>query len=188
MRHIWPLPLLSFLLITGCSTLSVNSDYNPEYNYSQIKSYAWLKGEKPSEDARINNTLIINRVKNAISTEMAERGLKETESGTPDIYVNWLGGIKDKIRQETINQYYGPMWYGYPYGGYWPSYSQTYNVEYQEGTLIIDILDGKTKALIWRGTGQDYVDENKTPEEITSAINEAVKQIMATFPPPEKKK
>ena len=75
------------------------------------------------------------------------------------------------------------MWHGYPYGGYWPGYSQTYNVEYQEGTLIIDILDAKSHELVWRGTGQDYVEEQQSPEEITEGINQAVTGIMSDFPP-----
>jgi len=175
------------VLLAGCSTLTVKSDYNPDYNYGRISTYAWLEGEKHSDDTRINNTLIINRINNAINKEMAARGLEESTDGNPDIYVNWFGGIEDKIRQETINHYYGNMWYGHPYGGYWPGYSQTYNVEYQEGTLIIDILDGKSRDLIWRGTGQDYVDDDKKPEEITADINEAVNRIMETFPPTSKK-
>jgi hypothetical protein len=100
--------------------------------------------------------------------------------------VNWFGGIDNKIRQESINYYYGSMWHGYPYGGYWPGYTQTYNVEYQEGTLIIDILDAKSHELIWRGTGQDYVEEQQTPEQITEGINQAVEGIMADFPPGKK--
>jgi hypothetical protein len=187
MRIFLTLPLMG-LLLTACSTLSVKSDYDPDHDYSKIRTYAWLEGQKHSDDTRINNTLIINRINNAIKTELATRGLKESGGEQPDIYINWFGGIENKIRQETINQYYGSMWYGHPYGGYWPGYSQTYNVEYQEGTLIIDILDGKTRDLIWRGTGQDYVEDNQKPEEITKGINEAVKQIMAAVPPTPKKK
>ena len=182
--------MLSFLLLAGCSTLTIQTDYNPEYDFSAIKTYQWVKNEKHSDDVRVNNSLIINRVNKAINQNLQSKGLTEKKTGEADVFVNWFGGIDNKIRQETINHYYGGMYrgYGYPYGGYWPGYTQTYNVEYQEGTLIIDILDGKSHELIWRGTGQDYVEDNQTPEEITQGINQAVEGIMESFPPGTQKK
>ena len=175
--------LLSCLTMTACSTLTVSTDYNPEYDFSGLKTYQWVKAEKHSDDVRVNNSLIINRVNNAINQDLQAKGLTEKKTGDADVLVNWFGGIDNKIRQESINYYYGSMWHGYPYGGYWPGYSQTYNVEYQEGTLIIDILDAKSHELVWRGTGQDYVEEQQSPEEITEGINQAVTGIMSDFPP-----
>ncbi len=181
--------VLSLFLLAGCSTLTVKTDYEPEYDFTALKTYAWLEGEAPSNDIRVNNSLIINRVVAAVDADLQSKGYKLVGKDKADFYVNWFGGIENKIRRETINTYYGGMGYGYGawgYGGYWPGYSQTYDVEYQEGTLIIDIADSKDKQLIWRGTGQDYVDDGDTPEKITASINQTVTKILSGFPPGSK--
>jgi len=177
-------PGLFFL--TACSTLTVQTDYETTYDFSALTTYAWLEGEAPSNDIRINNSLIINRVVNAVNTSLQSKGYALVDKDKADFHVNWFGGIEDKIRQETINSYYGYLGYDsgdWGYRGYWPGYIRTYTYEYQQGTLIIDIADSKSKQLVWRGTGQEYLEEKETPEEITQGINQIVSEILSSFPP-----
>jgi hypothetical protein len=47
--------------------------------------------------------------------------------------------------------------------------------------LIIDIIDPKTKQLIWEGIGNKEID--KPSSDPDKAISAAVKSIMAGFPP-----
>ena len=178
--------VLGLFLLTACSTLTVRTDYDTTYDFSALGSYAWLEGKAPSNDIRINNSLIINRVVNAVNTNLQSKGYELVEKDKADFYVNWFGGIENKIRQETINTYYGYLGYDsdtWGYRGYWPGYARSYSYEYQEGTLIIDIADSKSKQLIWRGTGQEYLEEKETPEEITEGINQTVTEILGSFPP-----
>ena len=178
--------VLGLFLLTACSTLTVRTDYDTNYDFSALGSYAWLEGKAPSNDIRINNSLIINRVVNAVNTNLQSKGYELVEKDKADFYVNWFGGIENKIRQETINTYYGYLGYDsdtWGYRGYWPGYARTYSYEYQEGTLIIDIADSKSKQLIWRGTGREYLEEKETPEEITDNINQTVSGILSSFPP-----
>ena len=178
--------VLGLFLLTGCTTLTVHTDYDTKYDFQALKTYAWIEGKAPSNDIRINNSLIINRVVDAVNNNLQAKGYQLVDKDKADFYVNWLGGIENKIRLETINGYYGYLGYGYGswgYRGYWPDYSRTYYFEYQEGTLIIDIADSKNKQLIWRGTGQDYLDQRETPQEITQGINQTVTEILGGFPP-----
>lgn len=55
--------------------------------------------------------------------------------------------------------------------------------EYEEGSLILDFVDPKTKNLIWRGSGKAQVDSAMTPESRDKLINEAVAKILKNFPP-----
>ena len=178
--------VLVLFLLSACSTLTVTSDYDTSFDFSTLRTYAWLEGKTPSNDVRINNSLIINRVVNAVNTNLQSSGYQLVDKDKADFYVNWFGGIQDKIRLETINTYYGAMGYddyAWGYRGYWPGFIRTYSFEYQEGTLIIDIADSKNKQLLWRGTGQDYLEENPTPEQITENINRTVTEILSNFPP-----
>lgn len=178
--------ILSLLLLTACSTLTVQHDYDTQFDFSTLHSYAWLEGKAPSSDIRINNSLIINRVVKSVNNRLQAKGYRLVGAGKADFYVNWFGGIEDKIRLESVDSYYGHLGYGdkrWGYSGYWPGRLRTYSYEYQEGTLIIDIADSKSKQLIWRGTGRDYIEEKQTPEKITESINQTVMEILRDFPP-----
>lgn len=173
-------------LSTGCSTISVTTDYNPNFNFTALKSYAWLdNGQIPSSDARINNDLVIDRVRKAVEQTLAARGYVKTEEGSADFMVSWLGAIDKKIQVQTIDHFYSPYGYGAlhrdPYWGGMMRSTTAY--EYEVGTLIIDILDPNQHKLIWRGTGQERISDKKNPEEVEKGINEAVAAIMKDFPP-----
>ncbi len=180
--------LMVLVQLAACSTLSVQSDYDPDYDFSRLKTWSWVPNAQPSQDVRINNDLMRRRIERAIEQVLAARGYRRIDKGTPDFQVNWFGAIDRKIRYETINHFYGGIGYGPYYGAYWPAYSHTYPVEYEQGTLIIDVLDGKTHKLVWRGTGSDYVTEHKDPAELDKGIREAVEKILANFPPRREKK
>ncbi len=176
-----------FLSISsGCSTISVTTDYNPNFNFTALKSYAWLdNGQVPSADARINNALVIDRVRKAVEQVLAARGYVKAEGGSADFMVSWLGGIDKKIQMQTIDHFYSPYGYGAlhrdPFWG--SSMRSTTAYEYEVGTLIIDILDPNQHKLIWRGTGEDRISGNKNPEELEKGINGAVTAIMKDFHP-----
>lgn len=187
MTNLMKAGVLGLFLLTGCTTLTVQTDYDTAYNFSTLKTYAWLDGKAPSDDIRINNSLIINRVVNAVNHTLQSKGYTLVASkDRADFYVNWFGSIENKIQQESINAYYGQLDYNSAFGGYngyWPGYFRTYTYEYQQGTLILDIADSKSKQLIWRGTGENYIDKTKTPGQITKRINQTVAAILKNFPP-----
>jgi hypothetical protein len=51
----------------------------------------------------------------------------------------------------------------------------------EEGTFILDVIDGQTKRLVWRGWTADWVSQENYTED---AVNSAVQQILAKFPAP----
>jgi len=178
--------LPGLLLLAACSSLQVRTDYDTGYDFSTLNTYAWLDDQAPSDDIRVNNSLIINRVVNAVNSVLQSKGYTLADKDQADFYVTWFGGIENRIRQETIDTWYGHLGYGYDdwgYRGYWPGYIRTYSYEYQQGTLIIDFSDRRSKQLIWRGTGEKYLEDDPTPEEITQNINQTVAAILERFPP-----
>jgi hypothetical protein len=54
--------------------------------------------------------------------------------------------------------------------------------QYDEGTLIIDIIDMAEQKLVWRGIRSGAMSQSPTVEESTENINNAVNQILAQLP------
>ncbi len=172
-------------LVAGCSSIETSYDYDPKANFAGLKTYEWLKEpQKLTGDPRIDgNTILANRIYEAVDTELAARGFRKI-SGDPDFLVAYHVSLDKRRSVQTLNSYYGygPGW-GYGYGasyrpGYWAGAPETYVYEYEEGTLILDIVNPENKELIWRGSAQDEVHFKSTPEKDQTQLNEAVILIL----------
>ena len=105
---------------------------------------------------------------------MAAKGIRKTTQD-PDILVAFHTGVKDKVNVQN---------WGYGYGGGWGwGGGDVTTVNYQEGTLILDFINPKTKNLMWRGVGKGVLPGRTTPEKSEKNINNAVSKILAKYPP-----
>ncbi len=160
------------LLAAGCSTLEVNHDFDGQANFAQYRSYAWVPTPSAHQPA---SQLVAQRIERAIVDELGAKGLQEN-AGSPDLLVAYHTGTKDKIQVTD---------WGYTYGSYyWGWGGRSVDVyQYEEGTLVVDLVDAKTKQLVWRGWATGTVDRTQSPEAIEAKINDAVAQIMKRYPP-----
>jgi hypothetical protein len=172
--------MLSF--VVGCSTMTIQTDYAPESagTISAYRTYAWLP-HPSGGDTRVNNPIVASRVESAVDATLGAKGYGKTVAAGADFLVGWHAALDGRVDIETVNRYYGYNW-GRWYGPR-AVISQDYVREYEEGTLILDIVDKASNELVWRGSAQAEVDMNASPDERQQRITDAVQQIFAEFPP-----
>jgi len=163
------------ILLVGCAPISTNFDYDVNWDYDSLKTYQLLTPPANSEV----NSLSRDRVTNAINSELIARGYDKV-SENPDFLVAYHVGSQHKIEVSDWGYAYGGRGSYYGYGG---RRTAVEVYQYQEGSLIIDIVDTETHKLIWRGTARKVLDTNPTPEERTATVNAAVAKILEAFPP-----
>lgn len=163
--------LLIVLTISSCTSIRVVSDFDKEVNFTNYNTYAF---HKPSVDAAKISDLDKRRILRAIDHELTGKGMIKSEE--PQIII----GIYTK-EQERVDIYQNyPSWGWYPY--YYPYGYGNQISKSTEGTLFIDILDAKTKNLIWQGIGySDLITGDMERKE--KRINEIVAKILAAYPP-----
>ena len=61
--------------------------------------------------------------------------------------------------------------------------AQTYVYQYDEGTLLIDVLNPATMKLLWRGYARAVVDPRASRAKRTERINDTVERMFKEFPP-----
>jgi hypothetical protein len=177
-------------MVAGCSSLEISYDFDPKADFAGLKTYGWIKEPpKPTGDPRIDgNTILETRIHDAVDSGLVARGFRKV-SADPDFLVAYHVSLDRRQSVQTLNSYYGyGGGWGYGYGasyrpGYWAGAPETYVYEYEEGTLILDIVDPKNKELIWRGSAQDEVHFKSTPEKDQAQLNEAVRKMLEKFPP-----
>ena len=161
--------------LAGCSGITYNEDYDPEASFTTLKSYSWVEAADPSQVDRGVDPLVARRVNRAVDENLESKGYNKRESGAVDFLVNWYVGTDQKMSVSTYSTGWG--YYGW-YGG-----TTTQVNQWTEGTLVVDVIDTKSKELIWRGWATKALADNPTPEEVTRTVNEIVAGILQTFPP-----
>ena len=158
------------LLLAACSSVATNYDYDTSYDFSKLKSYAWARAVGQPEAS----PLVLERIHAAVDKELGARGYARAERN-PDFLVATFAGRQSRIQVTDWGYRYGPP-------GYW-HHGGIDVYQYEEGTLIVDVVDAKSKRLVWRGTATGTVDTSATPEKRTERINAAVAKIFERFPP-----
>ncbi|MCL7963359.1 MAG: DUF4136 domain-containing protein [marine benthic group bacterium] len=186
--------LLAGLALTGCSGLESWSDFDPA-KADEIRAYeTWdwapFEGEKAgdirSNDRLVDDPMTDRRIRSSVEAKLAEKGLRRTEGGSPDFRIGYHVSIDGRMDVTYINSYYGYGWGGY-WGPYGPSFGMGYSTpsvrQYNEGTLILDIVDGSSNELVWRGVVSGEVHEKRDAQERQEAIDRAIGEALKDFPP-----
>jgi hypothetical protein len=171
------------VVVMSCApSITVKQDSDKTANFASLKTFDWLPVPTTAvgsvKAAIERNSLLDKRVKTAVNEQLAAKGYTQS-SDNPDVMVTYHVGVDDKINVTD---------WGYGYAGYgrysgWGGGSSVDVYQYKEGTLLIDIIDAKTKQLIWRGAGTGTVDPDAPTEKREQRLSNAVAQIMANYPP-----
>lgn len=190
-RLVFALVSSTALLVAGCSSFNVTSDYNPAIDFSQYGTYAWLPRPDATDTSQgVNNDgLLYQRIERATDAGLSAKGLRRVQTDADaSLLITEHINVEQKLRVNTTNYGYGYGRWGY-YGGYGgPGYTDTTVDQYEQGTLILDFIDARTKELVWRGMAQSRLKDLKTPEEREARVRAAVNAILEKYPPPVAKK
>ncbi len=172
-------PLLILFFLSSCSSVQVLSDYDKEANFNEYKSYAFYK--TGIDKVQISD-LDKKRILRAIEAEMSNRGF--TKSENPDLLVSIF--TKEKEQVDIYNNYWGGYGYGWGWNPYYwgPGYGGgSYASTRTEGSLYIDLIDSKSKELVWQGKGVGNLGNINNIEKKEERIREFVAQILMQYPP-----
>ncbi|MCJ8155295.1 DUF4136 domain-containing protein [Chryseobacterium sp. SSA4.19] len=173
-KYIFLLLASAALTITSCSSFNVRSDYAETANFNSYKTY-----KLRIDDLKLND-IDKDRVLNELSKQLQMRGLQPGEN--PDMIVNVKANHK-KVTDITNSSPYGMWGWGGPFG--WGiGMNRTWTSNYNEGAIIVDLVDAKTNKLVWQGIGSGIsVDSPKAKQR---QIPEIVAEIMKNYPPQRK--
>ncbi|GMR25107.1 MAG: DUF4136 domain-containing protein [Ignavibacteria bacterium] len=173
------------LLLIGCSSTKYTTDFDPTQDFGIFKTYRLANpNEVDPDDYLTQHPLTKKRVIAAINKDLIAKGFQIAEKGDPDFVVLTSAGTKERMQVTNTGGYGYGGWYG-GYGGYGGGYGgSTYVTYYEEGALVIDIIDWQDKELSFRGVASGTISKTeKSPDEAQEDIDEIVKNILSKFPP-----
>jgi hypothetical protein len=171
--------------VTGCATVKSGAHHDEFASFGNYQSFAWI-ADKPlilgDGDQPSISPLAEKKIVQAINDELTGKGFTYSENpDQADFVVAYTVGTREKIVATSYPTAYRGRWGWHLYGRY---YYQTEVVHrtYTEGTLGIDIFDGKTKKPVWHGWASKTV-TSADRNDPSPAIEEAVAEIIKRFPP-----
>jgi hypothetical protein len=173
--------LVAAALVASCTSVKVVTDMDQAVDFSQYKTYSFLGWQNNSD--QILNDFDKRRIRDAFISEFETRGMTYAEEGG-DMDVSLFIVVDQKTTTTAYTNYYGGRYGGYyRYRGGWgygyasTTYSES---DYLEGTLVMDVFDGKSKKQIWQGIATSTVSEN--PDKREKTIPSKINALMNKFP------
>ena len=172
--------MLMVLVLSGCSSLSVVTDYSKGTDFSKYKTFQYKESTMTFADTyQPAHSWVVN----AIRGEMIAAGLTEVDSD-PDVYVAYYGEKKKSTVEmaKTVDarrQFRDP-------DGFAEHRQQitTRDVTVREGTLLINMWDSKNNELLWWAEIADTISKN--PERNMPTIKNGFSEAFENFPPASK--
>lgn len=172
--------LLAAFALSACgSGVSVKTDYNPEAAQAMnaYKTYSWATIKRDQGVTPLNRDRIIS----AIDAALGAKGFQKQASGG-DFQVAFIATMNQQTDYTTTNDYYGYGW-GRWYGAGGMSTSRTTAYNWTQGTLVLDIIDGKSNEMVYRSTAEAEVDQDLSPAERQTRLNAGAIRMLEKFPP-----
>ena len=167
------LPLTGAL--PGCATAPSRpqTQLAPGVDFTAYESFAWLEADAGDDPLRI---LDVN-IRSAIEAELTKRGYRKVDADA-DLLVEHEFATEDKLRTSPVRVGIGMGRYGGHVGGSvgmgTPGISS-----YEEGRLVIHVIDAARKQEVWTGTIAGKVD----PAKLDAAeVGRVVGLTLADFP------
>ena len=169
---------LTALGLAGAGLLfaSINTDYDKSADFSRYHTFSWI-GVKASDD------LWVDRIKQDVNQALVAKGWSMVPSGG-DAGISAFGSSKNV---QSLNTFYDGLGGGWGWRRGWGGgmSEATTTVENTPiGTLVVDVFDGSTKKLIWRGTATESL--SAKPEKNDQKLEKNVEDLFKKFPPKSK--
>jgi hypothetical protein len=165
--------LIASVALMGTTTLAQNItyDFDRAAHFSSFRTYAWVRGVALPDE--INH----NRIVRAVSAQLAAKGLTRVDiNERPDLLVAYHATFDKDLQITGFSTGWGP----YRLAG---RSGVARAEEILNGTLAVDLVDARTRTIVWRGLASKEVDVKADPGKRERNINRAAERLFKNYPP-----
>jgi hypothetical protein len=163
------------LLTSACLLYAaVKTDFDHKADFGKYHTYSWI-------GVNAGNSLWQDRITQAVDSALTAKGWSKVQSGG-DAAVSAVGKTREQDNLETF--YTGFPGWGWR-AGWWGmgggGMVTTQVVPEQIGTLTVDVFDGSSRQLIFRGQASDTL--SSKAEKNDKRMDKSVEDMFKKFPP-----
>ncbi len=181
--------VLLLLLLASSSSIAqkVKTGHKKGTDFRQYHTFTFAPVELP-----IRRPLLAEMVKNGIVSEFEKRGLKQMESAGDLVLVaagalDYQGNMAITTAYVPVPGYNNVIWDP----GWWVGSTIAWSSSgtfFQQGTLVLQLMDAKTNEVVWMGTVKQSVNLDLDSKEKTlKLIDKAIVKLVSEYPPKDKR-
>ena len=144
------MPLLAALL-AGCATMKAGSHIERGAAFTHYHTWEWAAAEeRPTGDPRLdNNPMFELHVRSAVEHQLAGKGYVRTPlAGPPDLRAQYHANFSKAVE----------IGGGAAGAGSCSRDCEPKAYVYEQGTLVVDLVDTRTNKVIWSGWSRDNME------------------------------
>lgn len=163
-----------FFPVLSCSTMTVRADHDSQFDFGAYSTFSLFERKGKERQRPQMSEIVDRRIATAMAAELVGKGLTSSSPRNADFLVTFYTAVRRRV---VVNQ---AGWYGHRWG-YWGG-GRTWARSYDEGTLVIDIIDRRRRELVWRGVGEGaFTTSNPSNDKVAKRVA----RVLQTFPPAE---
>ncbi len=187
-RALAALALGAAMTITAAQAQNVKTDWNHRLNFTQYHTFSFGK-------VKTSDPLYEHRLRADVTQALTAKGMTMVPSGG-DVVITAIG--QTHVKTEYDSFYNGLGGDGFGWGGGWGGWgggwgdgmggmgeNTTTEQQIPVGTLVVDLYDGHSKQLAWRGESSEDLSNNGSKDR--KEVEKAVSKMFKDYPPKEKK-
>ena len=170
------------LLLNGCSSVSYVTDWDTQNDFSQYRTFAWYelaatpdRGTQPAAP----NAIVADRIRRSVQSALASKGLTPEAAGEADLLVTYHIACARACGSTTRDGDTPTAAAGAGVDTVGAAVTARHD-SLPKGTLIVDVLDGKKRRLVWRGIAEGaFKKSNPSDDQVAKIVN----RVLTDFPP-----
>ena len=159
---------LSALALTACASMDVRSFVERGTDVTQYRTYTWgpAAAQATGDPCLDNNPFFHERIQANVEKQLNTRGFEKTTAAPQDFLIYYRASVTQQINVNGADQPYQSCEDCTPY-------------VYDAGTILVDLVDARTRRLVWRGWAEGGLDGVVDDQALMERkIDEAVARIL----------
>ena len=154
------------------SAQSVTYDYDKSADFSKFRTYAWTSGTNLAD--QLNHKRIVS----SIDAQLTAKGFTLVSSDSnPDVLVAYHARFDKNLEINGFENGWGAPRFGASRSG------RATVDEVTTGTLVVDLMDPKTRSVLWSGIAAKELDAKAKPDKKDKNAAKAAEKIFNNYPP-----
>ena len=168
----------SVLALGACASqlsMQIQAGQRPGTDFSRYATYAWKTAgvRAPQWPAKNDRAALDWQLRSLVDQQMARRGYALVGNDGADLLVDYRIDTRETTIEDTFGDYAR-----YRAEGGEGDPAEAWVQGYEEGTLVVEASDGKTRQLVWYGSATAVVN----PKLREKRMPVAVERIFERFP------
>jgi len=179
------------LALSACGTPAGNVSVMQSDSIALVpgSTYAWAptsETTQQSADPRLSNDIVRERLRSAVDTALSAKGYRQVSNPSEaTLLARYHVGLESRT-ETRVDNLGGPVRTACGFRGcvsgwgmYGPPMVDVQNINYTQGTLIVDLVDARSGKLAWRATSDKRVDSN---DSTAAGLNAILADMTKTLP------